>query len=194
MKRSMLVIITVLILVTACTAAPTPTPVPPTLAPTPIPPTATSVPPTATPVPPTATPVPPTATPVPPTATALPPTRTPVPPTSTPAPFALSGTGFEADYKGDCTDVDVAITEVTGTSLKIKVLNGSLAIRGGKLTVWCYGAKHTWQGTLTYAGYTFASDAATPMQFTLDKDKGYIYVTGKGSVTFPDGKIVQFPK
>ena len=44
--------------------------------------------PTATPVPPTATPVPPTATPVPPTATPVPPTNTPVPPTATPAPPA----------------------------------------------------------------------------------------------------------
>jgi len=56
------------LLVVACGATPTPTPVPPT--PTRVPPTNTPVPPTATSVPPTATTVPPTATkPAAPTAT-----------------------------------------------------------------------------------------------------------------------------
>lgn len=193
MKHLMLVLAVILVLVPACTSVPAPTPVPPTVAPTPISPTATLIPPTATLLPPTSTPVPPTSTPVPPTSTPVPPTSTPVPPTSTPTPFTLSGASFDADYKGDCKDVDVAITGVNGSSFSIKVLSGTVSIRGGKLTVWCYGAKHTWQGKLTYAGYTFASDASTPLQFMVDKDKGYIYIKGTGSVTFPDGKIAQLP-
>ncbi|MCI0475743.1 MAG: hypothetical protein L0Y55_05810 [Anaerolineales bacterium] len=56
----------VVLLVSACGSAPTPTPKPtlppPTLPPTPVPPTATPVPPTPTPLPPTPTPVPPQAT------------------------------------------------------------------------------------------------------------------------------------
>jgi ABC-type transport system substrate-binding protein len=72
MKRFMLVFAVLLVLATACTSAPTPTPVPPT---------ATALPPTSTPIPPTSTPLPTaTATLVPPTATAtLPPTATPLP-------------------------------------------------------------------------------------------------------------------
>lgn len=56
----------VVLLVSACGSAPTPTPKPtlplPTLPPTPVPPTPTPVPPTPTPLPPTPTPVPPQAT------------------------------------------------------------------------------------------------------------------------------------
>jgi hypothetical protein len=117
-----------------------------------------------------------------------------VPPTSTPAPFALSGKSFEANYKKDCSDVDVAITGVSGDSLSITVLSGSIAISGSGLTIWCYGAKHTWQGKLKYAGYTFASDASTPLQFMVDRDRGYVYVKGKGSVKFPNGKTVHLPE
>jgi N-acetylglucosamine kinase-like BadF-type ATPase len=89
--------------------------------------------------------------------------------------------------------VDVAITDVKGDSLLVTVLSGSVKLGGGGLTIWCYGAKHTWQGKLTYAGYTFASDATAPLQFMVDKDKGYVYIKGKGSVKFPNGKIVHLP-
>ncbi len=169
----------------------TPTPIPPTATPTPIPPTATPTPipptPTFTPVPPTATPIPPTATPtlVPPT-----PTFTPVPPTATPAPFAIQDKAFEADYKGAC-ETDAKIMAVHGTSFSVK---GSVSIRDGRFTLWCYGAKHTWIGKLTYAGYTFASDANDPLQFVVDQYKGYAYVKGKGTVTFPDGTTVTLPR
>lgn len=64
----------VFLLLAACGATPTATPVPPTA--TPVPPTSTPVPPTATPMPPAATPAPPTATPLPAT-----PTRNPLTPT-----------------------------------------------------------------------------------------------------------------
>jgi hypothetical protein len=158
----------------------TPTPIPPTLTPTQTPiPTPTPVPPTATP-----TPVPPTATP------------TPVPPTVTPAPEPLvfKGEAFEADAPGTCS-VDVAITEVIGgDALRIEVLSGSIAIREGGLTIWCYGAKHTWIGNLTYGGYTFDSDENSPLQFILDENTGYTYLTGKGSVVQPGGKIVEMPQ
>jgi len=59
-------LLSVVLWVTACGTAPTPTPKPtlppPTLPPTPVPPAATPVPPTPTPLPPTPTPVPPQAT------------------------------------------------------------------------------------------------------------------------------------
>ena len=149
---------------------------------------------TPTPIPPTPTPAPtatPTPTPVPPTAT---PTPTPVPPTATPKPepLVIKGEAFEADGQEPCS-VDVAILEVVGEGLRIQVLSGSIAIRQGGLTVWCYGAKHTWIGNLTYGGYTFDSDENSPLQFTLDQTDGYTYLGGKGSVTQPDGRVVELP-
>jgi len=156
-------------------------------------PQATTAAPTATPVPATPTPTA-TPTPVPVTATA---TDTPTPaPTRTPrpAPLVFKGEAFEADAQTACSNTDVAITEVVGDALRIEVLSGSISIREGGLTIWCYGAKHTWIGNLTYGGYTFISDEESPLQFILDRSKGYTFLSGKGTVVQPDGTSVELPQ
>jgi hypothetical protein len=43
---------------------------------------------------------------------------------------------------------------------------------------------------LTYAGYTFASDAKDPLQFQVDETKGYVYIHGSGTVTQPDQSVI----
>ncbi len=158
-------------------------------------PTSTPVPPTATPEPaPTSTPVPPTATPIPPTATSTPvpptPTFTPVPPAVTPVSYAIQDDAFAADYEGECT-TDARIVSVEGDLFSMD--GWSITIIDGRPRLWCYGAKHTWVGELTYAGYTFASDDNDPLQFTVDEEKGYVYIAGKGTVTLPDGTSVTLP-
>ncbi len=62
---------------------------------------ATTAAPTNTPLPPTLTPVPPTNTPLPPTVTPVPPTSTPFPPTPIPIPVAAPGTNYvvNGDFK-----------------------------------------------------------------------------------------------
>ena len=111
-------------------------------------------------------------------------------PTAAPVSFAIKDDNFAANYKGDC-DTDAEITSVTGSSFEV---GGTISMRNGQFTLWCYGAKHTWMGTLSYGGYTFSSNANDPLQFTVTKDKGYVYTMGKGSVTFPDGKVVNLPQ
>jgi hypothetical protein len=131
----------------------------------------------------------PTATP---TATRTPlasPTPTQLPPTPTPKFFALTDSAFEANYKDTC-ETDVTITAVQGTSFTVK---GKISMRNSQWVLWCYGAKHTWIGTLTYAGFTFTSDAADPLQFVIDQKRGYVYLGGKGSVTAPDGTVTKLP-
>ena len=64
----------------------------------------------------------------------------------------------------------------------------------GQSALWCYGAKHTWIGNISYAGYTFDSDKEDPLQFRVDKVEGYVYVKGEGTVTMPDGSIIKLPK
>jgi hypothetical protein len=134
-----------------------------------------------------------TATPVSPapTFTRVPPaaTSTPVRPAPTPQPFAIKDTAFEADYTGDCA-TDALIKGVDGTSFDV---SGTVSMRDGRFTLWCWGAKHTWLGTLTYAGYTFASDKAAPLQFAVTANRGYLYTGGKGTVTLPDGSRVILP-
>ena len=82
------------------------------------------------------------------------------------------------------------ITGVSGTGLTV---SGTIPFINGQIVVFCYGAKHTWIGTLTYSGYTFTSDATDPLQFTVVKDQGYVYVGGTGTVTSPDGSVVTLP-
>jgi hypothetical protein len=131
-----------------------------------------------------------TATPPPvptdtPTASAMP-TAT-LEPTPTPQSYAIQDAKFE-DYKKTC-NTDVNINSVNGDSLGITV-NTTLTMINGGWAIFCWGAKHTWIGTLTYAGYTFASDAKDPLQFQVDENKGYVYVHGSGTVTQPDKTVV----
>jgi hypothetical protein len=144
---------------------------------------------------PTSTPLP-TNTPIPTltlTRTVTPlasPTNTLLPATATSRAFVITDQAFSASYKGDCNS-DVQITGVEGTTFSI---SGSIiSMRNGQMVIWCYGAKHTWIGTLTYAGYTFASDTGNPLQFIIDQNRGYVYLGGKGSVTSPDGAVVHLP-
>ena len=138
----------------------------------------------------TATPLPAptdTATPAP-TATPPPPSATPVPPT--PTPFAIAADGFKADLLEECgMEVDVTGVEAD----KLLVIPKVITIKsGGSASLWCYGAKHTWVGTLTYEGYTFSSDAVQPLLFRVDEKLGYAYTSGKGIVTLPDGGVTLF--
>ena len=65
--------------------------------------------------------------------------------------------------------------------------------KSGLPSAWCNGTIHVWKGKVTYEGYTFESSTDDPLQFAVDKDKGYRYVEGKGTVTTPEGKVVELP-
>lgn len=104
-------------------------------------------------------------------------------------PFAIKEKNFIANYNEPCK-ADVQIKSVKGSSFGV---GGKISIINGQVAFWCYSAKHTWIDKLTYAGYTFDSDKDNPLQFVIDKDKGYLYVKGQGTVIFPNGKKVKLP-
>jgi len=115
---------------------------------------------------------------------------TPAPtPTPTSQPFVINDPAFVPAVSDSC-DGDVQIKGVSGTGLTV---SGTIPFINGQIVVFCYGAKHTWIGTLTYSGYTFASDTTDPLQFKVVKDQGYVYVGGTGTVTSPDGSVVTLP-
>jgi hypothetical protein len=135
----------------------------------------------------------PTNTPTP-TSTPVPPTATPTA-TSTPTPkfFAIQSRDFDDGV--DCGEPsEYRISEGSSPdTFGIKVVRGSLRIAAGGFAIFCYEAKHTWIGTVAYAGYTINSDANDPLQFQVTRDRGYVYIGGKGSVTMPDRTIVELP-
>lgn len=142
--------------------------------------------------------VPPTDVPpteVPPTST---PTEMPTP-TPKPQPFSIQDTVFEAEYeehKTNCKN-EVDVEAYKGEDGKLYFLFGGemvIPLRGSGFVLWCYGAEHTWIGEATYEGYTFASNENNPLRFKVDKNKGYEYISGEGSITMPDGTKVTLPR
>lgn len=132
------------------------------------------------------------ATPTP-TATATP-TTTPTPiPSPTPKFFAIKSADFDEGETCFEQNVEIEILSAKGSSLEFQVTSGSVTIKKGRIVIFCYEAKHTWIGTLTYAGYTFTSDKDNPLQFQVTKNQGYVYIKGKGSVKTPDGTVVELP-
>jgi hypothetical protein len=104
--------------------------------------------------------------------------------TITPQVFIIPAGTFALDTDQDCS-TDAIITGSDSSGLEV---SGTLSMINNNFVLWCPGAKHTWQGTLTYEGYNFASDLDNPLQFTVTVN-GYVYLGGSGSVTAPDGTV-----
>ena len=141
----------------------------------------------ATPTPTSTLTLTPTSTPT------LTPTNTPVPPTPTPMVYILPAGTFPLDTQNSCT-TDATISNVDGNTFRLTDESKITLIfnPSGGLTfaLWCPGAKHTWLGTLSYRGYTFASSDSDPLQFIVRSGGGYEYIGGTGTVTQPDGNRV----
>lgn len=54
-------------------------------------------------------------------------------------------------------------------------------------TVWTDGAIHEIEGPLTLAGHSFAPDNGEVLRFRVERDKGYVFVGGRGAATSPGG-------
>lgn len=65
--------------------------------------------------------------------------------------------------------------------------------QSGMPSIWCHGLRHVWIGEATLEGYTFDSSTDDHLQFVVDRDKGYHYEQGTGSVTTPDGEVIALP-
>jgi len=87
--------------------------------------------------------------------------------------------------------------EITASSSQGYQVKGLVHFFGGQTHLWCNGAKHTWIGrheNIQLGAITLIdSDKENPLQFRIDKEKGYVYQKGKGTVTLPDGKVIKLP-
>ncbi len=102
------------------------------------------------------------------------------------ADFVITDKSFEAWQEGP----PIEITIVGIANGGIQFISEWIHIRDGDIVIWCPGAVHTWEGELTYHGYTFSSDEDNPLQFKIVQDEGYVFVNGKGTVEKPDGTVV----
>lgn len=109
------------------------------------------------------------------------------------APFTIEDEKFVAT---DVCDAEGTFRmEMLRGKLKVQALTSIKAhmIKDGIPSPWCHGVRHVWGGKATHGGYTFQSNADDPLQFVVDRKKGYYYEKGQGTVTTPDGKVIQFP-
>ena len=60
--------------------------------------------------------------------------------------------------------------------------------------MWAHGVTHIWVGKCSVGDYVFDGSRWSPLTFRVDKDKGYTYVKGRGTVTMPDGKSIRLPR
>lgn len=66
-------------------------------------------------------------------------------------------------------------------------------IKNGMPSAWCHGLQHIFIGKVELNKYIFESDLNNPLQFVIDRQKGYVHQKGKGTVTAPDGSITKLP-
>jgi len=60
--------------------------------------------------------------------------------------------------------------------------------------MWAHGVTHVWVGRCSVGDYVFDGSRWSPLTFRIDKDKGYAYIKGRGTVTLPDGKSISLPR
>lgn len=75
--------------------------------------------------------------------------------------------------------------------------SGRLQIVNSRYCIWPHGAVHRWLGTSYRIGgpiLSIRSDSTAPLRFRVHRDSGYVYVSGKGTVTTRgDAPPVQLP-
>lgn len=126
------------------------------------------------------------------------------PPASTTSPprtveqFVITDSGFVDRSNPYCQgSSDVAISDSGAHSWGISKPPGkpsaTLAFCNGRQALWSPGSTHTWLGKTEAFGYVFDSSKDDPLQFRSDRDLGYVYVRGTGTVRTPEGKLVNLP-
>jgi len=75
-------------------------------------------------------------------------------------------------------------------------ISGSGRATAGALRpmTWCSGALHTIATKAEILGYTFLSDPARPLIFSVWEKQGYVFFAGHGTVTSPSGHTVHLRK
>ena len=82
---------------------------------------------------------------------------------------------------------------ISGGRMKLEVKEGQQL--GWEYGMWLPDVEHEIRGVVTdlgQDGYSFAGDSKDPLVFKLVKDAGYVYISGKGTLTTPDGKKQRF--
>jgi len=107
--------------------------------------------------------------------------------------FTIKSKDFQASDTCDATGTVEISMESGQVQVKARSDYKAKMLKNGMPSQWCNGATHQFVGTVKASGYTFESDTNKPLQFVVDRGKGFYYLAGKGSVTDPQGKVTTLP-
>ena len=107
--------------------------------------------------------------------------------------FTIKSKDFQASDACDATGTLEVSMESGRVKVKARSDYKAHMLKNGMPSQWCNGATQEFVGTVKVSGYTFESDTNKPLQFVVDRSKGFYYLAGKGSVTDPQGKVTTFP-
>lgn len=108
------------------------------------------------------------------------------------APFAITDERLKGADGPDPCSTDITLNK-EGNGYRTE---GLLHRERGKFWTFCPGARHKWKGVSTDvegAIQRIDSDADDPLVFEIDKQRGYVYRQGKGTVVLADGTSVSLP-
>jgi len=107
--------------------------------------------------------------------------------------FTIEDENFHATDVCDAEGTYEIFMEIGGIRAKAQVDIQVHMLLDGIPSLWCHGLIHQFVGTVNIFGYTFESDENEPMQFKVDRKKGYYYVAGRGTITDPEGRVTVLP-
>lgn len=86
--------------------------------------------------------------------------------------------------------------EIWSSSSQGYETSGTVEMSNSQFYMWCNQAKHTWIGrheNIRGAIPVIDSSKDDPLQFKVDKEKGYVYQKGTGTVTLLDKRVIELP-
>jgi len=114
-----------------------------------------------------------------------------------PLSFAITDEEFIDQSVPNGYDSHVAIKEGEGDGVILSTPperdSWKLGVYNGKQVLFSNGSTHTWLGKTKMFNYVFDSEKDNPLQFRVERGKGYVYIKGIGTVTTPDGKLIRLP-
>ena len=111
-----------------------------------------------------------------------------------PRPYSIESEEFEASDACDAEGTyEVHTEEGRVTAKALGEIQAEFHQSAGfGVTLWCHGLRHVFSGRVEHGGYVLESDPENPLQFVVDRDLGYYYEKGAGTVTSPDGEQETF--
>ena len=99
---------------------------------------------------------------------------------------------MDHDAEPDQGEIQISSTPTGDFHIEGKVTM-RMGLDGFEPVFWAPGVTHTWIGKNKVGDHIFDSSADWPLDFRVDKVKGYRYLRGQGTLTLPDGKVVRLP-